>query len=330
MLPRKSLTPLVHVTGVGINATDTTIDLPRFPTLNSKLEFSSAAIFLGGQIASALVACRRWGMSVRYVGSVGDDSAAALQAVELQSHGIESHLIRISNCSSQTSYILVDRRSGERTILWKRDPRLALLPRHIRPNWITESRILLVDGHDTLGATHAARLARARNIPVVTDADNVYPGIKALLENTDYLFASQEFSFRLLGTPNLPASLPVISKRYGCKIAGATLGRLGVLAWDGARFHYCRGYRVTAVDTTGAGDIFHAGVVYGLSKRWALDATLEFSCAAAALNCTAAGARGGIKSLLEIRKFMRKAKRSESAFSLEQLARHTRTQRKQP
>ena len=328
-MPRKNNNAaIVDVTGVGINATDTIIDLPRFPEFNSKLELSFATVFPGGQVASALVACRRWGLSARYVGSVGDDSAAALQSRELQRHRIDAHLIRVPNCPSQLSYILVDGRSGERTILWKRDPRLTLLPRHLQQSWIIQSGALLVDGHDAAAAAHAARWARAAQIPVVADVDNLYSGVKALLQHTDYLFASHEFPPRLLRISNLFSSLPEISRRFGCKVAGVTLGRLGALAWDGARFHYCRGYRVTAVDTTGAGDVFHAGIVYGISKRWELDAILEFSCAGAALNCTARGARGGIKSLREIHSFMQRAARSERAFSSEQLARHARIQGK--
>jgi sulfofructose kinase len=321
---------VLDVTGVGINATDTIIDIPHFPEFNSKLELSSAAVYPGGQVASALVACRRWGLSARYIGSVGDDEAAELQSRELHRHRIQSRLIRVSNCLSQLSYILVDKRSGERTILWKRDRRLTLLRRHLRREWIANSRILLVDGHDAGAAAQAARWARLAGIPVVADVDNLYPGVEGLLENTDYLFASQEFPSRLLRIANLFTSLPAISKRFDCKIAGVTLGRLGALAWDGAAFHYCRGYLVRAVDTTGAGDVFHAGVIYGVLKNWPLDVILEFSCAAAALNCTARGARGGIKSLHEIRKFMRVAKRSEPAYSLKQLGRYARTPRRQP
>lgn len=319
----------VDVVGVGINATDTIITLPRFPEFNSKLELSAAAVFPGGQIASALIACRRWGLSARYVGSLGDDSAADLQSRELREHSIESHLIRVPNCLSQLSYILVDARTGERTILWKRDQRLALLPRHLKRAWITNSKILLVDGHDTAGATQGARWARAARIPVVADVDNLYPGVEGLLECADYLFASQEFPDRLLRIDDPLESLPAISNRFGCKVAGVTLGRLGALAWDGTSFHYSRGYRVDAADTTGAGDVFHAGIVYGISKDWPLNVTLEFGCAAAALNCTGLGARGGIKSLYEIQKFMRNAKRSEPAFSQKQLARRGRI-RKRP
>lgn len=318
-MPRRNHLPIVDVTGIGINATDTVINLTRFPEFNSKLELSSVSVFPGGQTASALVACRRWGMSARYAGTAGDDPAATLQTREFLNHKIESHLIRVPNCLSQLSYILVDGRSGERTILWKRDPRLTLHPRDLRREWIERSKVLLVDGHDAAAAAQAARWARSAQIPVVADVDNYYSGVGALLEYTDYLFASAEFPSRLLRNSNLLTSLPEISRRFGCKVAGATLGRLGAIAWDGTRFHYCRGYQVAAVDTTGAGDIFHAGIVYAIARNWSLNTALEFSCAAAALNCTVPGARGGIKSLHEIRDFMRRTRRSESAFSAKQL-----------
>lgn len=323
-MPRHNRLPIVDVVGVGINAADTIINLPHFPEFNSKLELSSARTFPGGQVASALVACRRWGLSARYVGSVGDDPAAVMQSQELHKHGIEPHLVRVRNCSSQISYILVDARSGERTILWRRDPRLALRPRHLRRELIERSRVLLVDGHDAVAAAHGARWARAVQVPVVADMDNLYPGFEELLECTDYLFASAEFPLRLLGDSNPLTSLPAIRGRFGCKISGATLGHFGAIAWDGARFHYCRGYQVAAIDTTGAGDVFHAGIVYGIARNWTLDATLRFSCAAAALNCTAVGARGGIKPLHAIRNFMRRSQRSLPAFSTEQLRRAAR------
>lgn len=319
MLSRTST--LVDVAGVGINATDTVIDLPRFPEFNSKLELNSAAIFPGGQVASALVACRRWRLSARYIGSVGDDSAAELQTREFRRHKIQAHLTRVPRCPSQLSYILIDSRSGERTILWKRDPRLTLRPKHLRREWVTRSRILLVDGHDTAAAAHAARWARSAKVPVVADIDNIYPGIEALLENTDYLFAAASFPSRFFQRQMLfRESLTSLAHRFGCRVVGVTLGRLGALAWDGAQFHYSPGYCVEAVDTTGAGDVFHAGVVYGVLKGWPLQEILEFSCAAAALNCTARGARNGIKGLHEIREFMRTAPRTESPTPPERLA----------
>ena len=87
---------------------------------------------------------------------------------------------------------------------------------------------------------------------------------------------------------------------YGSVITAATLGQDGVLAWDGERFLYKSAYHVPVVDTTGAGDMFHAAYIYALLQDWTLQRRLDFACAAAALNCTASGARGGIRPVDQI------------------------------
>jgi sulfofructose kinase len=310
---------LADVVGVGINATDTILRLPHFPALDSKVEILSAEVKPGGQVASALVACCRWGLSARYIGKIGDDSAGNLQIEEMKREGVDAHWIVAPGCLSQSSYILVDEKSGERTVLWKRDPKIALEPGDLRCDWIRGASALLVDGHDTEAAAQAARWAREDGIPVVGDFDNRYPKVEALLECVDFVIASKDFPERLTGEPDLLKSLPKILRKFKCRLTAATLGRLGVLAWDGARFILCPGFVVQAVDTTGAGDIFHGAFLYGLRQNWKLEEILEFSNAAAALNCTAPGARGGIASLEKIAALRKFGKRSESAYSPEAL-----------
>jgi sulfofructose kinase len=309
----------VDVVGVGINATDTIIRLPNFPALDSKVEIISAERRAGGQTASAIVACRRWGLATRYVGKVGDDEAATFQRDELYREGIEAQWISVLGCMSQSSFILVDESSGERTVLWKRDPRIALLPEELRPEWIQGVPILLVDGHDTAAAARAARWAREASSLVVGDFDNRYAGVEELLECVDFPITSKEFPARLTGKSDLLKSLPMIHASFKCRLTSATLGRLGVLAWNGAEFHLHPGFRIRAVDTTGAGDIFHGAFAYGLVRGWPVDDILEFSCAAAALNCEKHGARGGIATVVEIERLRHRGERSELAYSEDEL-----------
>ncbi len=309
----------VDVAGVGINATDTIIRLPHFPVLDSKVEVISSEIKLGGQVASAMIACQRWGLSTRYVGKIGDDEAGKLQIADMKREGVDAHWIVAKGCTSQSSYILVDESCGERTVLWKRDSRIALEPKDLERGWITPTSVLLVDGHDTAASAQAARWACEKGIPVVGDFDNCYPGVEALLKNVDYVVTSQGFPKRLTGDSGLLQSLPQIFAQFKCHLIAATLGAHGVLAWDGLQFLLCPGYQVAAVDTTGAGDIFHGAFIYGLVRGFAIKGILEFSCAAAALSCTEPGARGGIKSVREIRKFQRHGRRSARMFTREQL-----------
>jgi len=311
--------PKVDVVGVGLNATDTLIPVKHFPERGSKIEIHSANALLGGQVASAMVACQQWGLRTRYVGKLGEDYYATVHGVEFTRLGIETHLFTAPGCASQQAFILVDS-AGERTVLWKRDPRLALLPSEVDPEWIRNARVLHLDGHDTAAATFAAQCARDVGVLVVADLDDLYPGVEALLPNIDFLITSRDIPARLTHKSDLLISLPEVQRRYGCRLTGATLGTDGVLAWDGQNFHYAPAYRVKVVDTTGAGDIFHAGFIYGLVQGWPIQRQLEFACAAAALNCQGVGARGGIRPVEKIEILMSRGERHPAVFDVNTLA----------
>jgi sulfofructose kinase len=305
--------PKADVVGVGLNATDMLIPVPHFPERGSKVEIHSANPLLGGQVASAMAACQQWGLRTRYVGKLGEDHAALLHRTEFERLGVETHLFTARRCHSQQAFILVDP-SGERTVLWKRDPRLTLLPEELKREWIVNARVLHLDGHDTRAAARAAEWAREDGIPVVADLDDLYPGYETLLPNIDFLITSRDIPTRLTGEPDLRYSLKEVRRRYGCRLAAATLGQDGVLAWDGEKFHYAPAYFVEPVDTTGAGDTFHAGFIYGSLQEWPLQRQLEFACAAAALNCMAVGARGGIQAVEKIEGFLKKNAKRPAAF----------------
>ncbi len=293
----------IDLVGVGLNASDTLIHVPQFPQRGSKVEYTMELHQLGGQVASAILACQRWGLHTRYVGKLGDDATATLHEQALREQGVETHLIRVPGAASPRSLILVDAQ-GERTVLGYRDERVMLQPEDLQPSWLSDTRALLIDGHDTAAATLAARWARQVGASVVADIDETYPGAEELLPNIDYLIASRDFPTKLTGEPDLKTALRSIADQYGCTLTAATLGTEGVLAWDGTRFHHAAAYRVEVADTTGAGDIFHAGFLYALLNNWPLEQQLDFACAAAALNCTAQGARGGIATVESIKQLM--------------------------
>ncbi len=297
--------PQVDVVGIGENATDTLIRVPRFPAYNSSSRIHSAQVLPGGQVATAMIACQAWGLRARYFGKVGDDEAGHLQKRELHKAGVEAHILTVANCNSQAAYILVDVSTGERTILFERDERLSHTPEELSRAAITSAAVLHVDGH--AAATHAiaAGWARAAGIPVVADVDNLYPGFEDLLRNVDYLVGSSDLAQRLTGLASHAEALPAVAAKYGNLLVAATLGRDGVVAYEreSAKFSYCAAFAIEPVDTTGAGDIFHAGLVFGIVRGWPLPRILDFSCAAAALNCLALGARGGIRSFEETEQF---------------------------
>jgi sugar/nucleoside kinase (ribokinase family) len=246
------------------------------------------------------------------VGKLGDDDGARLHREAFARAGVEAQLVTVKGAASPQSLILVDA-GGERTVLCRRDERLILQPHELKREWIVNARALHVDGYDTAAATVAAGWAREAGIPVIADLDEPYPGVEALLEKIDYLIVSRDFPGRLMGDTNLERALSAMQSRFGCQLTAATLGQEGVLAWDGKQFQFSSAWRVPVVDTTGAGDIFHAGFIYGLLQGWPLEHQLDFGCAAAAMNCMAAGARGGIQSVEAIEEFMATAPRYQPA-----------------
>jgi sugar/nucleoside kinase (ribokinase family) len=305
--------PLVDLVGVGLNATDTLIPLEQFPARGSKTEYAHASVMPGGQAASTIMACQTWGLSTRYVGKVGDDDAGRLHRREFLRAGVDARLIEVADAASPQSLILVDA-GGERTVLCRRDERLLLRPSDLSREWIVRARALHVDGYETCAATQAARWAREAGIPVIADLDEIYEDVQELIRNVDYLIVSRDFPGRLTGERDLAAALKHIREEYGCALAAATLGHDGVIAWDGARPVHRAAYRVNVVDTTGAGDIFHAGFIFGLLQGWPLERQLDFACAAAALNCKCQGARGGIRGVADVEELMAVTPRYEASL----------------
>lgn len=294
------------VVGLGLNATDVAIEVPAYPAFNSKVEFSRACWQAGGQVATALVVCQRLGLKTKYIGRVGSDPMGQFQLQSLRPEGIDLEDVRVvPDCPNQTAFIIIEEKTGERTILWQRDPRLTIRLEELRPEMVAGARLVHVDAHDTAAAACLAGWARAAAIPVTADVDNIYPGLPALLEATDYLVSSESFPGAYTGERELFAALEEIRRRHPrMKLAAASLGKDGVLALVGERFLHRPGYAVRCLDTTGAGDVFHGAFAYGLLAGWPPERILEFANAMAALNCQAVGARGGIASRAEAEELM--------------------------
>ena len=302
--------PDYDVVGVGLNATDTVLIVPHFPAYAGKVPFEDEHMSPGGQVASALVACSRLGLRAKYIGSVGDDLRGRIQLESLQGTGINlDHVLLRPGCPNQSAYIIIDRSTGERTVLWQRGDCLKILPEEITDEMISCARLLHIDGHDTPAVARAAEIARRHGIPVTVDVDTIYHGFDRVLPNVDYLVASSEFPTGWTGETDPFKALATIQNEYGMRVAAMTLGAHGALALQNGRFLYSPAFVVNCVDTTGAGDVFHGAFCYSVLQGMSLAEALDFSNAMAALNCTALGARGGIACLAEIRVLMQRAPR---------------------
>ena len=301
------------VVGVGLNATDTLLLVPHFPAYAGKAPFHEEIVSPGGQVASAMVTCASLGLKTKYIGTVGDDERGRIQMESLRHSGIDLEHVQIrQGCANQSAYIIIDRATGERTVLWRRDDCLRISPSEIAPEQITCARLLHIDGHDTAAVEHAARIARAAGIPVTVDVDTIYHGFDRVLPHVDYLIASSEFPIQWTNESDPFRALEMIQREYKMRVAAMTLGAHGSLALEAGKFFYSPAFVVNCVDTTGAGDIFHGAFCYAVLQRMPLREALDFSNAMAALNCTALGARGGIRSRAEAIALMARAERRSS------------------
>lgn len=305
------------VVGVGLNATDTLILVPRFPSYAGKAPFVRELTSPGGQVATAMVASAKLGLRTKYIGTIGDDERGQIQWDSLQDTGINlDHVQRRTNCPNQSAYIIVDQSSGERTVLWSRPECLTIDPAEIAPEQITCGRLLHIDAHDTPAVARAAAIAHRHGMPVTVDVDTIYHGFDGVLPYVDYLVASSDFPSAWTGRTDPFRALETLQDEYGMKVAAMTLGAHGSLARAHGRFYYAPGYIVDCVDTTGAGDVFHGAFCYAVLQAMPMLEALEFSNAMAALNCTALGARGGIRGIEEVRSLMTRAeRRSQADFS---------------
>jgi len=302
--------PQFDVVGVGLNATDTLIVAPRFPAYAGKAPFQDEIVMPGGQVASALTACARLGLRTKYIGAVGGDERGRIQLESLAAAGIDCADVKVrQGCATQSAYIIVDASTGERTVLWRRDDGLRIEPGEVTDEMVTCGRLLHIDGHDTGAVARAAGVARAHGIPVTVDVDTVYGGFDRVLPVVDYLVASSEFPAAWTGERDPFRALERLQAEYRMRVAAMTLGAHGSLARCDGRFFYAPAYVVSAVDTTGAGDVFHGAFCYAVLEGLPMRDALDFSNAMAALNCTAPGARGGIRGLEEIRALMARAER---------------------
>ncbi|MGH9431290.1 MAG: carbohydrate kinase family protein [Terriglobia bacterium] len=301
---------LVDVVGLGLNATDTVILVRDFPALGGKERVVSESRHAGGQIATALVTCRRLGLTCRYIGKVGDDDAGQFQLRTLEQEELDIQYVKVSkNTPNQLAYIVVDQATGERTVFWDRDPRLAVTPSEILREALAGARALHLDGCDVDACVTAARWAREMGIPVVADLDTVYREVEKLFPLVDYLVASANFLPSATGEADPFRVLEYMATEYKMKVAGMTLGRDGALVYHESRFIYSPGFVVETVDTTGAGDVFHGAFLYGLLRGWLIEKILDFSNAMAGLNCTALGARGGIATEADAQELVEKGAR---------------------
>jgi len=271
--------------GMGLNSVDFIGLVPQFPTINSKMKLLRFSRQGGGQVATAMVALSHWGVKTKYIGKLGGDELGSFSLDTIREEGVDISSVTIElHANNQFAMILVDGVSGERTILWDRDERLMYREGELKKKDICSGKILHLDGHDIRAAIRSAQWAKKEGIPTVIDIDKVEPLTGKLIGQIDFVVTSSRFPALITGISDREKALIELQKQTSGFLC-STLGHEGAMALVNGEILYVKGFKIKAVDTTGAGDVFHAGFIYGLLQNWELVKILKFANAAAALKC---------------------------------------------
>lgn len=305
-IPRADERPF-DVAGFGLNSIDFLAVVAEHPAVNSKQRLQRSTRLPGGQIATAMATCAKLGWRASYVGTFGGDDHGTLSRASLVEAGVDVSGSRtVRGATNQFAIILVDARSGERTVLWDRHPDLAWDPADVPRAAVTSGRMLIVDCHETAAATQAARYAREAGVPTMVDVEKVRPGASDLLHQIDIIITAQDFPCALTGHEELGRALAAMADEFRAPLVCATLGKYGSLALCGGREIRTPAFQVDCVDTTGAGDVFRGAFAAACLKSPAPDVEemLDYANAVAALNCRALGARGAIPTPAEVEELL--------------------------
>jgi sugar/nucleoside kinase (ribokinase family) len=290
------------VVGVGCNSVDFVNLLPASPQPhgpNAKMRIHRQVVSCGGQMTTAMVACAKLGLKAKYVGVTGTDENGRRIRAAMAGYDVDMTDAVIRDAPNRFAVIMVDESTGERIVLWDRDERLRLKPRELSAEILASARLLHVDDEDQETAIEAARLGRSVGLPITSDIDRLTDRTEELVAAVTIPIFAEHVPLALTGRNDPESALRALRKRHEGLLC-VTLGAHGALALDGDRAIYAPGFHITAVDTTGAGDVFRGGFIYGLLKRWSTEQTLQFANAAAAVSCTRLGALTGVPELSDV------------------------------
>jgi sugar/nucleoside kinase (ribokinase family) len=296
--------------GFGLNAVDHLIVVPEYPAFDTKVRLLEHKQTSGGQAATTMTALQRLGLKTAYAGRFGSDVEGQFGFASLKAESVNTEFAEvIEGARNQVAFIIVDSRNGERTIIWDRDERLSYRADEAPIKLAARGRVLHLDAHDPPACARMARTARAEGAIITADIDNMYEGFAELLPLIDVLIGSREFPHRLTGIADQRAALVEVKSRYGCGIVGLTKGKEGALLYCDGQFIESPAFAVPGGcrDTTGSGDAFHGGFLYGLLSGKDVETSLQFANAVAALKCRELGARTALPNEQTLSEFLRSA-----------------------
>lgn len=306
--------PQIVVIG-SLNA-DLVQKVDRLPKPGETIAGGGLETFSGGKGANQAVAAGRMGARTSMIGQVGDDSLSQILRESLQAAGVDHGSVGVSRTSTGSAIILVFP-DGENVIVIAPGANATVTPELAaeRLQVLGQGAFLLSQLEIPLESVERSlEVAKARGATTILDPAPARELSGDLLRHVDYLTPNETESATLLGAPGLDIEDdPAVERAaerilsLGPQSAVLKLGARGCLIASAEGFHRVPGFKVDAVDTTAAGDVFNGAFATALAEGQAVPIAARFANAAAALSVTRPGAQNSVPSRQEVDRFLQAA-----------------------
>jgi sulfofructose kinase len=307
---------IFDVVGFGDSTLDYICFIDNIANFSQSTFISDIKVFGGGCVPTALVTLQRLGRKTAFISSLGDDVRGREIAGELIKENIDCEVVKfIKNKPSPISFIQVDKSHGNRAIAYYQGAcKLREFDERAKRKAVF-TKILHLDGFNPIQDLEAAKFAKYQGIKVMLDANVVSKAIEDLLPFIDYLVTSKAFLYEFTNIKNIEKALKNINGIVKTDFLVTTLGSDGSVALLNDEVFFVDSFKVKAVDTTGAGDVYHGAFLFGILNRWNIKDIMLFSSAVAAIKCTSAG-RKGIPDYKSVIDFLEERKVDIERFKL--------------
>ncbi len=294
------------IVGIGANVYDTLITTPFYPTEDTKLRATGVKECGGGPCGTGLVAASKLGASAAYIGALAKDSGGEFLLADMKRFGISTDFVdMVEGKSSFSSYIILSEESTSRTCVFNKSNLPDFEIDKNRADAIRNAKVLMVDGNELENAIEGAKIAKESGTKVLYDAGGLYDNVDKLLPFADILIPSEEFALGHTGAKTAEEAAKRLFDTYSPEIVVITQGVKGGIIYDGNEVKSYPSFEVNAIDSNGAGDVFHGAFAFSVSVGYNYYESCVFSSAVSALKCTKLGARDGVPSFDETIEFLK-------------------------
>ena len=292
---------------VGMPVRDLVFRVENIPARGNKMRATHFTEYSGGNALNASIAIARLGGRVLMSGPMGHAGEKAAEQIfeDLAREGIDgSAMVRMPGLVTPISNIMIDT-TGERTIVTYRDPKMWDVTLPDTDELLKDCEAILTENRCVF-VRDLCFEAKRRGIPVILDADRAMPLDEPLLQASTHIVFSAEALHATTGADDDPAALRAIAALTPAFV-GVTNGAGGMTWLEGGQARHMAAFPVAAVDTLGAGDVFHGAFTLAIAEGRSIEAAMRFSAAAAALKCTRHGGAFGSPQRIEVEAFLAKS-----------------------